>query len=86
MVNFHVTNQLVCFTVGYMWKNLLVIYFFIFMLQITNKCLPAILKLQYLKDLFLEGCFGIDDDDLAAFKQGCKSLEVSLVAEVTELF
>ncbi|PSS17671.1 F-box/LRR-repeat protein [Actinidia chinensis var. chinensis] len=44
-------------------------------LPITNKCLPAILKLQYLEDLVLEGCFGIDDDSLAVLKQGCKSLE-----------
>ncbi|GFS38551.1 RNI-like superfamily protein [Actinidia rufa] len=44
-------------------------------LPITNKCLPEILKLQYLEDLVLEGCFGIDDDSLAVLKQGCKSLE-----------
>ncbi|KAL3531628.1 hypothetical protein ACH5RR_005149 [Cinchona calisaya] len=44
-------------------------------LPITNKCLPSILKLQYLEDLALEGCFGIDDDSLAALKPGCKSLE-----------
>ncbi|PSS23858.1 F-box/LRR-repeat protein [Actinidia chinensis var. chinensis] len=44
-------------------------------LPITNKCLPSILKLQYLEDLVLEGCFGIDDDSLAVLKQGCKSLE-----------
>ncbi|KAF7145150.1 hypothetical protein RHSIM_Rhsim04G0124000 [Rhododendron simsii] len=44
-------------------------------LPITNKCLPSILKLQYLENLVLEGCFGIDDDSLAVLKQGCKSLE-----------
>ncbi|GAB4833255.1 F-box/LRR-repeat protein 3 [Ancistrocladus abbreviatus] len=44
-------------------------------LPITNKCLPAILKLQNLEDLVLEGCFGIDDDSLAALKQGSKSLK-----------
>lgn len=44
-------------------------------LQITNKCLPSILKLQYLEHLALEGCLGIDDDSLAALEQGCKSLE-----------
>ena len=45
--------------------------------QITDKCLPSILKLQHLEDLVLEGCFGIDDDSLAALKHGCKSLKVS---------
>ncbi|CAN1276875.1 F-box/LRR-repeat protein 3 [Linum perenne] len=44
-------------------------------LPITNKCLPAILKLQYLEDLVLEGCFGIDDDGLTAANHGCKSLK-----------
>ncbi|CAO2839239.1 unnamed protein product [Amaranthus hypochondriacus] len=44
-------------------------------LPITSKCLRAILKLQYLEELFLEGCFGIDDDSLAALKQGSKSLK-----------
>ncbi|GKV06133.1 hypothetical protein SLEP1_g18060 [Rubroshorea leprosula] len=44
-------------------------------LPITNKCLPSILKLQYLEDLVLEGCFGIDDDSLGVFKHGCKSLK-----------
>ncbi|KAK2981781.1 hypothetical protein RJ640_010298 [Escallonia rubra] len=42
---------------------------------ITKKCLLPILELQYLEDLYLEGCFGIDDDSLAALKKGCKSLE-----------
>ncbi|KAG5552865.1 hypothetical protein RHGRI_010839 [Rhododendron griersonianum] len=45
------------------------------LIAITNKCLPSILKLQYLENLVLEGCFGIDDDSLAVLKQGCKSLE-----------
>ncbi|KAF2306497.1 hypothetical protein GH714_018704 [Hevea brasiliensis] len=44
-------------------------------LPITNKCLPSILKLQYLEDLAMEGCFGIDDDSLTALKHGCKSLK-----------
>ncbi|XP_027177174.1 F-box/LRR-repeat protein 3 [Coffea eugenioides] len=44
-------------------------------LPITNKCLPSILKLQYLEHLALEGCLGFDDDSLAALKQGFKSLE-----------
>ncbi|GAB4856281.1 hypothetical protein Ancab_014209 [Ancistrocladus abbreviatus] len=43
---------------------------------ITNKCLPAILKLRYLEDLVLEGCFGIDDDNLSILKQGSKSLKI----------
>ncbi|KAK4797943.1 hypothetical protein SAY86_030269 [Trapa natans] len=44
-------------------------------LQISNKCLPSILKLPYLEDLVLEGCFGIDDDSLSTLKHGCKSLK-----------
>lgn len=44
-------------------------------LPITNKCLPAILKLQHLEDLVLEGCFGIDDDNLLVINQGCQSLK-----------
>ncbi|KAJ8898931.1 hypothetical protein K2173_008425 [Erythroxylum novogranatense] len=44
-------------------------------LPITNECLPSILKLQYLEDLILEGCFSINDDSLAAIKHGCKSLK-----------
>uniref|UniRef100_A0A7C9D5J3 F-box/LRR-repeat protein 15-like leucin rich repeat domain-containing protein n=1 Tax=Opuntia streptacantha TaxID=393608 RepID=A0A7C9D5J3_OPUST len=44
-------------------------------LPITSKCLPAILKLQYLEELILEGCFAIDDDGLAAFKLGSQSLK-----------
>ncbi|EEF35723.1 F-box/LRR-repeat protein 3 [Ricinus communis] len=44
-------------------------------LPITNKCLPSILKLKSLEDLVLEGCFGIDDESLTAFKHGCKSLK-----------
>ena len=54
------------------------------LVQITNKCLPSILKLQYLEDLVLEGCFGIDDDSLAVLKQGCKSLEVSKFGKINE--
>ena len=48
-------------------------------MQITNKCLPSILKLQHLEDLILEGCFGIDDCSLAALKHGCKSLKVMII-------
>ncbi|KAJ6299803.1 hypothetical protein OIU76_020734 [Salix suchowensis] len=44
-------------------------------LPITNKCLPSILKLQHLEDIVLEGCFGIDDDSLAALKHGCQSMK-----------
>ncbi|GAB2272116.1 hypothetical protein Dimus_006935 [Dionaea muscipula] len=44
-------------------------------LPITNQCLPAILKLQHLEELILEGCFGIDDDSLAVLKQESKSLK-----------
>ncbi|KAK4759391.1 hypothetical protein SAY87_022522 [Trapa incisa] len=44
-------------------------------LPISNKCLPSILKLPYLEDLVLEGCFGIDDDSLSTLKHGCKSLK-----------
>ncbi|XP_010257003.1 PREDICTED: F-box/LRR-repeat protein 3-like isoform X1 [Nelumbo nucifera] len=43
---------------------------------ITNKCLPFIFQLQYLEDLALIGCLGIDDEGLAAFKQKHPSLEV----------
>ncbi|KAH9608610.1 hypothetical protein KSS87_004379 [Heliosperma pusillum] len=45
-------------------------------LPITSKCLPAILKLQSLEELVLEGCFGIDDDSLATLKQESKSLKI----------
>lgn len=45
-------------------------------LQISDKCLPSILNLQYLEDLALVGCFGIDDNSLAVLKNGCKSLKV----------
>lgn len=45
------------------------------MSQITNECLSSISKLQYLEELILEGCYGIDDDSLASLEQGCKSLE-----------
>ncbi|KAK4775915.1 hypothetical protein SAY87_023876 [Trapa incisa] len=44
-------------------------------LPISSKCLPSILKLQYLEDLILEGCFGLDNDSLAALEHGCKSLK-----------
>lgn len=44
-------------------------------LPITEKCLPPILQLEYLEDLVLEGCLGIDDDGLATLKHGSKSLK-----------
>lgn len=44
-------------------------------LPITSVCLPAILKLQHLEELILEGCFGIDDDGLAVINQGSQSLK-----------
>ncbi|KAL6508075.1 hypothetical protein OROGR_024270 [Orobanche gracilis] len=44
-------------------------------LPIGNKCLSQILQLQQLEELFLEGCYGIDDDGFAAFRLGCKSLQ-----------
>ncbi|RWR78963.1 F-box/LRR-repeat protein 3-like protein isoform X1 [Cinnamomum micranthum f. kanehirae] len=44
-------------------------------MQITKKCLPAILQLHNLEELVLAGCLGIDDEALATLKQGCKSLE-----------
>ncbi|KAI4365541.1 hypothetical protein MLD38_021518 [Melastoma candidum] len=44
-------------------------------LPISNKCVPSIVKLPYLEDLFLEGCYCIDDDGLAALKDGCNSLK-----------
>ncbi|KAK4268497.1 hypothetical protein QN277_025148 [Acacia crassicarpa] len=44
-------------------------------LPITDKCLPSIFKLQHLEDLVLEGCFGIDDDNLDVYKQGCRTLK-----------
>ncbi|KAI9074899.1 hypothetical protein K1719_040227 [Acacia pycnantha] len=44
-------------------------------LPITGKCLSSIVKLHYLEDLVLEGCFGIDDDSLDVFKQGCTTLK-----------
>ncbi|KAI4353482.1 hypothetical protein L6164_002428 [Bauhinia variegata] len=44
-------------------------------LPITDKCLSSVFKLQYLEDLVLEGCYGIDDDNLDVFKHGCKTLK-----------
>lgn len=43
-------------------------------LPITGLCLMSILKLQHLENLVLEGCFGVDDDSLAALKDGSKTL------------
>ncbi|KAK9124652.1 hypothetical protein Sjap_014254 [Stephania japonica] len=42
---------------------------------ITNKCLPSILQLQYLEDLTLMGCLGIDDEGLATLEKGRTSLK-----------
>ncbi|PON94364.1 F-box domain containing protein [Trema orientale] len=47
-------------------------------LPITDECLPSILKLQYLEDLVLEGCFGIDDSSLEVLKCSCMSLKQKL--------
>ncbi|KAI3441434.1 uncharacterized protein J3R85_002345 [Psidium guajava] len=44
-------------------------------LPISNKCLPSIMELQFLEELVLEGCFGIDDECPAVLKDGCKSLK-----------
>ncbi|GJS52787.1 reverse transcriptase domain-containing protein [Tanacetum coccineum] len=43
--------------------------------EITEKCLPSLLKLQYLEDLALEGCCGINDESLITLRQGWKSLK-----------
>lgn len=51
-------------------------------LQISNECLPSILKLPYLEHLILEGCFGIDDDNLSTIKHGCKSLKVFVMKDL----
>lgn len=56
----------------------------IFLVQITTKCLLQVLELQHLKDLVLEGCFGIDDDSLTALKHGCTSLEVFILGASTK--
>ncbi|WOL18000.1 F-box/LRR-repeat protein 3-like [Canna indica] len=45
------------------------------MMQITEKCLPAVLELPYLEDLALAG-LSIDEKGLMSVKQGCKSLQV----------
>ncbi|KAF8006055.1 hypothetical protein BT93_K0370 [Corymbia citriodora subsp. variegata] len=44
-------------------------------LPISNKCLPSVMKLQYLEELVLEGCFGIDDECPVVLRDGCKSLK-----------
>ncbi|KAF5737269.1 putative F-box protein atfbl3 [Tripterygium wilfordii] len=44
-------------------------------LPITNECLSSVLKLQYLEDLILEGCFCIDDYNHADIEHRCKSLK-----------
>ncbi|XP_031282864.1 F-box/LRR-repeat protein 3-like [Pistacia vera] len=45
-------------------------------LPITEQCLRSVMQLQYLEDLILEGCYGIDDDGLATLEQSCKPLKV----------
>ncbi|OMP02349.1 Leucine-rich repeat, cysteine-containing subtype [Corchorus olitorius] len=45
-------------------------------LPITEKCLKSVLQLQYLEDLVLEGCHGIDDDGLSTLEQSSKSLKM----------
>lgn len=35
------------------------------------------MELQFLEELVLEGCFGIDDECPAVLKDGCKSLKVA---------
>ncbi|KAM0061321.1 putative leucine-rich repeat domain superfamily, F-box-like domain superfamily [Helianthus debilis subsp. tardiflorus] len=44
-------------------------------LLITKKCLPSLLKLQYLEELVLEGCCGINDESLVSVKQGWASMK-----------
>ncbi|KAL6002898.1 hypothetical protein ACLOJK_023120 [Asimina triloba] len=44
-------------------------------LQITKKCLPSILQLQYLEDLILKGCLGIDDESLTTLQHGGRTLQ-----------
>lgn len=53
-------------------------------LQITKKCLPAILQLHNLEELVLAGCLGIDDEALSTLKQGCKSLQVPIIRQTIE--
>ncbi|KAK9054899.1 hypothetical protein SSX86_025978 [Deinandra increscens subsp. villosa] len=57
-------------------------------LLITRKCLPSLLKLQYLEDLVLEGCCGINDESLVSLKQGwtsLKTLNMSYCEDVTHV-
>ncbi|KAL8093123.1 hypothetical protein AgCh_035129 [Apium graveolens] len=44
-------------------------------LQITEKCLLQVMKLDRLEHLVLEGCITIDDDSLATHKHGFKTLQ-----------
>ncbi|KAK9071671.1 hypothetical protein SSX86_008100 [Deinandra increscens subsp. villosa] len=44
-------------------------------IQITKKCLPSLLKLQYLEDLGLEECCGINDESPVSLKQEWTSLK-----------
>ncbi|KAK4801715.1 hypothetical protein SAY86_022202 [Trapa natans] len=58
-------------------------------LRISSKCLSPILKLQYLEDLILEGCFGLDNDSLAALKHGhcssCSKFEEAGYAPISQI-
>ncbi|KAI3781522.1 hypothetical protein L2E82_11539 [Cichorium intybus] len=57
-------------------------------LLITEKCLPSLLKLEYLEDLNLEGCCGINDESLVSLKQGwtsLKTLNMSYCENVTHV-
>ncbi|KAK1418903.1 hypothetical protein QVD17_28054 [Tagetes erecta] len=57
-------------------------------LLITKKCLPSLLKLQYLEELVLEGCCGINDESLVSLKQGwtsLKTLNLSYCENVTHV-
>ncbi|KAL4590245.1 hypothetical protein LXL04_003171 [Taraxacum kok-saghyz] len=46
------------------------------LLQITKTCFPLLLKLRYLTNLVLEGCFGITDQILVSLGQRWLSLKV----------
>ncbi|XP_076913671.1 F-box/LRR-repeat protein 3-like [Bidens hawaiensis] len=44
-------------------------------LLITKKCMPSLLKLQYLEELALEGCCGINDETFGSLKHRWASLK-----------
>ncbi|KAI3958163.1 hypothetical protein MKW98_020805 [Papaver atlanticum] len=54
-------------------------------IPITNKCLPAIFELPYLKSLALVGCCFIDDEGLANIRQGSMSLETLNISNCPEV-